>query len=97
MKEKKLKTKKQIKKSIIDFYVNFIDDLNGEEGKNEDPQFKLELTEEFDGNIKYFKNLNKKEWKSYIKYERMRECEAILEKNGILCTCGKAWLATRGR
>jgi hypothetical protein len=75
MKTKKLKTKKQIKKETIYLYEKFINELNDE--------FKSdEIFPEFDG-IKYFKNLSKKEWKFYIKEGRMRECEEILEKNGI--------------
>jgi hypothetical protein len=74
MKTKKLKTKKQIKKETIDLYEKFINELNDE--------FKsLEESAKF--GIKYFKNLSKKEWKFYIKEGRMRECEEILEKNGI--------------
>ncbi len=67
-----MKTKKQIKKETIYLYEKFINELNDE----------FKSLEEFDG-IKYFKNLSKKEWKFYIKEGRMRECEEILEKNGI--------------
>ena len=76
MKTKKLKTKKQIKKETIDFYVNLIN-LNEEEGKIEG------LKEDLESDIEYYKTLNKKGWKPYIRGARMAECEEILEKNGV--------------